>query len=196
LKKNLPFSLTKDLVELIQNLARDYGSDLHTCQANKSDISKFTLAIGHYLKQRHLDSLSQHPFSIAIDGEGSVEYLGINARFFENEKAVKTTTKLVGLVPFKNGASGDMILKMIQDFLFVGEEGKNRKKNIVGVSCDGAPNMLSSKDGGVTNRLSKEIDSLIVTHDLCHSYNLIIQRCLDEFPAKYQNIVSRLSQNF
>ena len=199
LKKDLPFSLTKDLVELIHRLAKNFGSDLLTCKANKNDISKFTLAIGQHLKQQHLKTLVNCPFSLAIDGgttEGNEEYLGMNARYFSNDSDTKTTTKLIGLIPFTKGASGENILQMIEKFLFSGEEGEIRKKKLVGVSVDGAPNMLSSKEGGATNRLAKQIESLVVTYDLCHAMNLVIQKCLNSFPVEYKNIVTQISQTF
>lgn len=59
--------------------------------------------------------------------------------------------------------------------------------------------MISSTQdtgAGVTNRLRKENPSLIITHDLCHALNLIAQKCLEDFPLKYRNLVSKLSETF
>ena len=85
---------------------------------------------------------------------------------------------------------------MLDDFLFVEDGGTVRKHNIIGISSDHASNMISSKKAGVTNRLQSDIESLVVTHDLCHAFNLIIEGCLEKFPYEYRSMVIDLSKAF
>ena len=67
---------------------------------------------------------------------------------------------------------------------------------MLGISSDHASNMISAKEAGVINRLLKDTQSLIVTHDLYHAFNLIIQECLEKFPYKYRKIVNDIAKTF
>ncbi len=85
---------------------------------------------------------------------------------------------------------------MLTKFLFDGQAGELRKRNLIGLSTDHASNMISGGKAGATEILQKDIPHLVITYDLCHALNLIVQNCLESFPHEYRNIVSEISTRF
>jgi len=183
-----------------KNIANNfYSKDLNEVTGNRNHTVSFTIAIGTVLQSRYLQILGDQPYSIAIDAgtaEGNEEYLAISARYFESEEAMTTRTTLLGLLPFHGSTSGEVIHKMLMKFLFDGPSGELRKRNLIGISTDHASNMISGGNAGATERLQKDIPHLVVTHDLCHAFNLIVEHCLESFPHEYRNIVSEISTRF
>jgi len=87
-------------------------------------------------------------------------------------------------------------MNMVKEFLFTGPGGEHRKRNLIGVSTDGASNMVSKESKGAVNRLQSEIPGLISQRDLCHAFNKIIENSLKQFPLQYRNFVTVISQTF
>ena len=80
--------------------------------------------------------------------------------------------------------------------MFSGLEGQIRRRNLIGIATDGSSNMISKKDKGVTNRFQQDLPYLLVTHDFCHCFNLILQSCIDKFPTKYVKMVKQIVSVF
>ena len=130
--------------------------------------------------------------------EANEEYLALSTRFLDsNKESLITSTKLLALLPLKESATGVCIAAKVAEFLFSGASGLLRLKNCVGISTDAASNMISAKSAGATQQLrSFHIQDLVITHDLCHAFNLVAQKSLQSFPDNCRNIVSRLCNFF
>jgi len=132
LENDLSFKITKPLMEFLKKMASSYSSDvILNLSVNKNDTTRFAEAIGAYLKQKNLNRLAETYYSISIDGgqtSSNEEYLGVSARYFGSKEANTTTTKMIGLIPFVDSATGLSIQNMIEKFLFTGDGGDARKK--------------------------------------------------------------------
>jgi len=67
------------------------------------------------------------------------------------------------------------------------------------MSTDNGTNMISNKElkvdptgKGVVNRIFKENPSLVFIRDMCHVYNLIVEKALEEFPYYIIEFVKKL----
>ena len=45
--------------------------------------------------------------------------------------------------------------------------------------------MISSKGAGAANRLKVDYPHIIITHDICHAINLVLEHALESFPQEY-----------
>lgn len=157
INNNLPFSLTENLIELIRDLLKTHSAKaLSEFPINRKHVSNIVTyyCVGPHFKDKHLNLLAKIPYSISLD-EGktkdNLQYLAINARFLPTEDDIHTQTRLLGLVQLGESKTGNTIFNMLQDFLFTGEEGHLRRKNLIGVASDHASNMISSRDSGATD---------------------------------------------
>jgi len=201
IKNNLPFSVTGEIMKFIKFLLKNHSpKSLSTFTMNRKHVSNIaTFCIAPHFRQMYLDLLAKTPYSIAIDeGETKtgVQYLAINARFIPLETAIKTETKLLGLVEVKESQTGQDIYSMLSEFLFSGDEGAERKKNLVGTASDAAPNMISSRGAGACSRLMKDLPYVVNVHDLCHALNLALKESVAQFPQEYYKTVKSISNTF
>jgi len=200
LKPGLPISLSESLSSLINTLAEKLTLDnLRTFQTTRYYTLIFNNSICESLQQSYLGILSNEKYSLAIDtanSQGNEEYLAINARYFATEDSLTTSTTFLGLLPLKASFSGETIFTILNNFLFTGDEGYARKKNLLGISTDGASNMISKGAAGVTNRMSNDLPHLVVLHDLCHAFNLVIKNCPNTFPKVYRDNIANISSIF
>jgi len=200
LKNGLPLSLSEDLGLLVNSLAQKLSNEnLVTFHTSRYYTTKFCNSICESLQLAYFKKLANEHYSLAIDvgtSEGNEEYLAVTARYFDSAEAVTTTTTLLGLLPLKGSTTGENKFNVLTNFLFAGKEGVLRKSKLVGVSTDGAPNMISKNFAGVTNKLLVEAPNIVVTHDLCHVFNLVNKKCINSFPKKYQDIISNICSTF
>jgi len=200
IKYGLPAELSDKLAFLVNGLAQKLTiANLQSFYTSRYYTSLFNNSICQCLQRSYLEKLETEKFSLAIDSatsEGNEEYLAINARYFASKDSLTTTTTLLGLVPLKANSSGQAIFDLLTRFLFTGEEGSIRKKNLFGISSGGATNMISKRSAGVTNRLLIQLPNIVVIHDLCHVFNLVIKNCINTFPKVHRDIISDISTTF
>jgi len=100
------------------------------------------------------------------------------------------------LLDVKESCTGATIYEKIWDYLFSGSDGEKRQKQVIGIVCDGATNMISSCGAGAANRLQGNLEHIIVTHDFCHCLNLIIKHATETFPTEPTRLVEQICQSF
>ena len=197
---DLPFSFADKFSKFLKNLYTLYPQEtLENFTVNRKHITHIASnCISPYVKDKYFSLLESTPFSISLDcgtAKGNVEYLAVNARYLDSSSSTKSTTKLLGIVEMKDSATGKTLNNLVHELLFKGEEEERRKENIMGVSSDGAANMLA-KNKGFASRLKQTVKHLLIIHDFCHIWNLILKACLKKFPQNYVNIVNRISSTF
>lgn len=91
--------------------------------------------------------LEDTPYSISVDegNKGKANYLVISAGYFNSPKETKTTTQLLGLIELSDSSTGLNLYELVNDFLFKGDEGLQRRNNLMGISTDHATNMISAQ---------------------------------------------------
>ena len=151
------------------------------------------------IQVKYLAQLESGPFSLSFD-EGSPrtgeKYLAINARYLPEQGATRTATKLVDLIELTGSCAGSSLKSLINKSLFSGRGGELRRKNLMGISTDGASNMINSQGAGVTNRFSEETPYLIIVHDYCHAFNLVLKYCISRFSPQIVDQTSKISEHF
>jgi len=198
---NLSFSLVERFMGFYKKLLLKYSvEDLSSFIMNRKHMNEIaTHCVGPYFKEKYLAMLTNTPYSFSMD-EGktkdNVQYLAINARFLPNEGSTKTETRLLGMVQIAESQTGETIYKILGDFLFSGQEGHLRRRNLMGIATDGGRNMISSKGAGATNRLQAEFPYIIVVHDLCHALNLVLKSSILKFSKKHQKIIKKICSLF
>jgi len=127
---------------------------------------------------------------------GNKEYLAVSAKFYQNPKDTTPAPRLIALIELTESSTDINIFEKIWKLLFEGQSGEKREKCVVGISTDGARNMISSMNAGATNRLEDSLPHLIVTHDYCHALNLVIKKCMRCFPQDCVKLVEDISHMF
>ena len=201
INNNLSFNLAENFAFFLRKLLGEYSvNSLQSFTVNRNHISEIAkFGISPSLKEEYLKILETTPYSVSLDESGSkgnTQYLAISARFLPSIEATQTVTKLLGLLEMKTSASGETLYQMLTDFLFSNDHEGKRRKNLMGVSTDGASNMISLKDAGLTNRLRNDIPHVIVTHDFCHALNLVLKACIKQFPKEYRKFMEDVAKTF
>ena len=200
-KNNLPFSVADNLWQFIQEINQS-----HTRRAQQSYsirgkhisevVSQTMLPL---IQDKYLKRLEDTPFSISLD-EGSPKtgekYLAVSARYLETDQDTQAKTKLIDFVELTGSCTGEALKKIVDESLFSGPAGLKRRKNLMGISTDGASNMISSKGAGLTNRYKAETPYLAIVHDYCHTLNLVMKLCIKKFPPQYSDIIGTVSEVF
>ena len=201
INNNLSFNLTENFAFFLRKLLGEYSvNSLQSFTVNRNHISEIAkFGISPSLKEEYLKILETTPYSVSLDESGSkgnTQYLAISARFLPSIEATQTVTKLLGLLEMKTSASGETLYQMLTDFLFSNDHEGKRRKNLMGVSTDGASNMISLKDAGLTNRLRNDIPHVIVTINFCHALNLVLKACIKQFPKEYRKFMEDVAKTF
>jgi hypothetical protein len=200
IENSLSYKLAPKLAMLINSLTLKINfNTLKEVTAQDNHLRSFSKAISSSLQKKYLNDLCMGPYSVAIDAaaaQSGEEYLALNARYFLTATDSQTTTKLLALLHLKGAQTGEKIALLLSNYLFSGDGGEIRKKNMIGISSDGAKNMISSRGAGATNRISVEIPLLIISYDICHALNLVMKKCIATFPKKYINIITEISSIF
>jgi len=149
------------------------------------------------LKEEHTAQLEIKPFSLAIDeaSNANVQYLAINARYFEKETHKYPITKLISLIKVEDSCTGNAIFNTLKTLLFEGPSGSQRQKQLVGIATDGATNMMS-QGAGAANRLQDLAKQAIITHDIDHCLNLVMKKCCQGFPNMIVSMSEKICQTF
>ena len=151
------------------------------------------------LKKIHFSELEKKPFYLAIDeaSNSNIEYLAVAATYYQNNRDILPSNKLIALLQVEESCTGEALYQKIWDLLFGDETGLKRQKNLVGIVTDGAKNMISSGQAGLTNRLKATIgDHLLITHDYCHSLNLVMKNSINCLPREVVSLVEALCVYF
>jgi len=201
MKNCLSFSFADKFSKFLQKLLSNYSKDALTAfSVNRNHISEIaTDVVASSLRKKYLEVLSGTPYSISIDGgaaKGKVEYLAVHARYLPSEEDTLTATKLIGLIELGKSSKGIVMYEKLKEFLFSGEGADSRKNNLMGISTDHAPNMMSSGSAGLSNRLTAEIPHAIMIYDFCHALNITLKHSKRHFPQKYLKIVEEISSHF
>jgi len=202
IKNNLPFNLSENLSKLINHLTQNYNvNELSTFNIDRKCVSEIASNFwGPYFQENYLTILKDTPFSLALDEgslKGNTEYLAISARYLESNSSLLTTTKLIALIQLEGSKTGETIYNLVMSLLFSGKDGEIRKKNCMGICTDGASNMISTGNASLSSRLQQAIPHLVVIHDFCHIFNLILKDCINEhFPKEYAKIVKNICKKF
>jgi len=140
------------------------------------------------------------PFSVAVDEanvKGGTPYLAVTLRYYETEVALSTKTKLLALIEIQGSSTGETLFKLMDDLIFSDSVSRDRRiLNFMGIASDKASNMISGGNFGLTNRLKSKYSHILVVHDLCHAFNLILQDCFKSFPVEIKNIIEDISALF
>lgn len=200
MKHNLPFTFADNFRLLLTDLLLKFDpSQLISYTINQNHV-RYIAHNGFckFLKLKYFKKLELSPYSISIDEATlhNVEYLAINARFMEDSECTKSTTKLIGLIKMDDSSTGEALYETVSSFLFQGNGGDNRQKNLLGISTDNALNMISSKTGGATNKFCLRLPYLVITRDLCHCFNLILKKSIHTLPGIYRSIISDIVETF
>lgn len=201
LQNNLPFKFADEFAKFLTLLFKTHDFEsLSKFNLNKKHITKIAnQCIGPHVQNSYLKKLEDTFFSISLDEgsiQGRIEYLMITARFFETNDSERTTTKLLSVLELEGSRTGETLHKFVENFLFTGFQGRKRKNNLIGIATDHAPNMISERDAGITNRYFQELPYLVITHDLCHALNLVFENAVEAFPNKYRRIVTKIASAF
>ena len=201
IQNNLPFSISDKISKFIKLLIDTHTPiSLSNFTVNPKHVNRIiSKCFGPSIKESYLSKLKETFFSISLDEgsiKGNVEYLAVSARFFETESDERTVTKLLDLIQLEGCTKGKTLYDLIESSLFSGNEGKERKKNLMGISTDHTSNMISGKDKGLTNRFEKDLPHLVVVHDICHALNLVLESCIESFPKDIKKIVSDIASMF
>ena len=81
------------------------------------------------------------PFSIVLDGSsavGNIEYLAVSARYLPSNQSSETIIKLIGLLELGDSSTGATLYKAVSSFLFSGDYGRQRRRNLLGIASDHA----------------------------------------------------------
>ena len=70
------------------------------------------------------------------------------------------------------------------------------EKNLVGVVTDRGPNMFTTKEKGLSNRLQAKYQDIVVASDFCHSFNLILKEALQKLPSGILSFVKDICSHF
>jgi len=201
IQNNLPFDLADRQLQFVQTLIQSHAPhNILNYTVNANHVSLVTSeCFRPILQEKYFNLLKTSPFSISLDtgtAKGNVNYLNLHARFFATQNDTQTTTKLLGLIELDESSTGETLYNKISSLMFSGLEGQIRRRNLIGIATDGSSNMISKKDSGVTNRFQQDLPYLLVTHDFCHCFNLILQSCIDKFPTKYVKMVKQIVSVF
>ena len=201
LQNNLAFDVVEDLMKLIKELITRHDlASLRSFTMNRNLMSNIAGTYARsYIQSKLLKRLTKTPFSISVD-EGSVksriEYLSIYARFFNSDEDTQTVTRLIGLIQMGENSTGEELYSKIHKFLFSGPDGEQRLQCCLGISSDGASNMISKLDKGAATRLKAENPHMVVVHDFCHALNLVLKDSLKTFPNSYLAIINDITSFF
>jgi hypothetical protein len=140
------------------------------------------------------------PFSVAVDKgnvKGGTPYLAVTLRYYETDLALSTKTKLLALIEIQGSSTGENLFKLMDDLIFSDSIFRDRRiLNFMGIASDKASNMISGGNSGLTNRLKSKYSHILVVHNLCHAFNLILQDCFKSFPVEIKNIIEDISALF
>ena len=198
---NLPFSIADNLLDFVRSFNQKHSKKAQQSYSiGRNHISEIvSKTMLPLLQQSYMARLEETPFSISLD-EGSPKtgekYLAVSARYFNKDGDAQPKTKLVDFIELTGSCTGESLKKLLDERLFSGPGGLKRRNNLMGISTDGASNMISSKTAGLTNRYKAETPYITVVHDYCHALNLVMKSCISRFPAKYTNIVSSVPEVF
>ena len=198
---NLPFSFAESLLDFVQSVQSKYETETvnRTRIYDENVIFIARDCIASDIKEKIRAQMRTSSFSIAVDGghdKFGKSFLAVSVRYFPQTNSIQPQTKLYGLIEMGESSTGEVLYNKVNELLFSGNDGQLLKKNFIGNCTDGAPNMISEKDKGLSNRLKRDNPHIVITHDYCHCYNLIIQEGLAQFPAKIIAIITSMSSHF
>jgi len=200
IQNNIPFYHAQKISTLIKDINRIHNIDSQAnFVCNDTHVTKMSSnAIAPMLKQEYMCQLETKPFSLAIDeaSNANVQYLAVNARYFDKDSEKNPITKLISLIKVEDSCTGIAIFNTLKHLLFEGPSGVQRQKLLVGIVTDGATNMISSQGAGTANRLQELAKQIIITHDICHCLNLIMKKCIQDFPNSYVSMTEKICQTF
>jgi hypothetical protein len=200
IQNNLPFYHAQKISTLIKEVNRVHSVESQANFAcNDTHVTKMSSnTIAPMLKQEYMTQLEIKPFSLAIDeaSNANVQYLAINARYFEKETHKYPITKLISLIKVEDSCTGNAIFNTLKTLLFEGPSGSQRQKQLVGIATDGATNMISSQGAGAANGLQDLAKQAIITHDIDHCLNLVMKKCCQGFPNMIVSMSEKICQTF
>ena len=197
---NMPIQASENLHLFIKKIIRNQKfKGFQNYAIERQTISSTLEVIGKSIQSSMLHQLTQVPFSLAVDEgttKGSECYLAITARHFNDISDEITTTKLLGMPRVGPSTTGEALFEQIQEFMFEGVDGQQRKSQFIGIVTDHASNMISLKGAGLTNRFKASYLSIEVTYDYCHALNPTVRNALISFPTEFRIIVDEVSKTF
>ena len=199
--QNLPFNISQDLIKFIQWILQKYDSN--TVLQSKIYPSQVSFiakeCIANTFKEDIFSHLRISPFSISVD-EGSDKfgsaYLAVSVRYFATVNSISPQTKLLGVLEMGSSAKGEVLYGKINQLIFSGPFVDKIKQNFMGICSDHASNMISGGEKGLSNRLRQDFPYIFVTHDYCHSYNLILKEGISSFPSEIIAIINDTCNHF
>ena len=180
LKHELPFSLAPKIVQFNQNIIKKYGvatiSQTNLSHTTAGQIAKS--CISKTFKNAIYNDLKHSVFLLSFDDSAEhngPSYLCTHARYVKDGKIEH---KLLALNEIKDGSTGASLYDIIMKKNFSHSFSAELEKNLVGVVTDRGPNMFTTKEKGLSNRLQAKYQDIVVASDFCHSFNLILKEAL------------------
>ena len=201
-KINVPFKSGPDILDLIKDIVANYDRET-ILNTNLSDTSIKTIVhncIGATLKEEVMADLIENPFSLMLDDTSDIyggKYVGLIVRYTRMNSDLPVT-KMLGIIKIKTSSTGETHYKLLKEEVFNGVLNYDHllEKNLVGLCTDNAPNMISSDQAALANRLKNDYPHIVVVRDLCHLYDLICEEALKEFPLYVINFIKKVCSYF
>jgi len=194
----LPYSIIEKLLDLIKSLVLNYEQEvLLGCNASRklvTDISRD--CIGRSLQESILEDLITSPFSLMID-KGSDNYgkafLTVCVKYLDKNNLKQPLTKLLSIIETGEKTTSEELYKLIKERILTKHE--LIPKNLMAIATDGEPSM-TGRHQGLISRVENDYDHLLAVRDLCHIYNLICQKALEEYKGEVVKMVKYIASHF
>jgi len=198
IQNHLPFNATENLLKLIKSISMNFDPKL----VQKASLSSTTMTniitkcIAKDMKEELYSHLAQSPFSLIIDETSDLlggTYLAIHVKYI-HPKEQKITTKLISILQLQSETTGAAIFAKIREAF---PSSLKLDNNLIALCTDNASKLIENGNLNLYNRLKAQIPHLIHIRDLCHIYNLIIEKALDEaFPYYVRQFLRQVSAHF
>ena len=102
-------------------------------------------------------------------------------------------TKLLSNIETGEKTTSEELYKLIKERILT----KNEliPKNLMAIATDGEPSM-TGRHQGLISRVENDYDHLLAVRDLCHIYNLICQKALEEYKGEVVKMVKYIASHF
>jgi len=202
---HLPYDSAPALLDLLKYVNQTYDIQLiERCHTSETTIKQIIReCICSSIREKIVCDLEESPFSIMMDASSDVhggKYLAIFVRYANFEEG-NIATKLLKIIELGYTHTGEALYNLLKEEIF--KHNPIIRNNLIGISTDNRSNMISNRElkvdpkgAGVVNRLYKETPNLIFIRDMCHIYNLRIEKALDGFPCYVIQFIVKLCSYF
>jgi len=194
--------LAKGLKTLFQGFKLGF---LIKANFEESSIASRIDCFGKYYLEKLKAELANTKYSSSIDNAkiSNKNVCGVKVRFLKDYPKSQATqvpkieleSKVIGVKYLSQRSDGETLLKVLDEKVF--SLDKLIKKNLVGITSDGASAMVGPVCG-VISLLKKELSGqyLFSLQDPCHLINLVIKNSLHLLPDEIQDFIDSRHHHF